>query len=294
MNYGLGIITKRISNDLERSLAELGLLFRIFSRSKSMQSINKKLEKKDKDYRQSGRGLQDVIGVRVMLYFEDDIALVRSLAKRKGFEVLEEVKDDHGNEIFAPVRLNQIIRIPSEYISEFEQAVTGMELVDNTFELQIRTALSEGWHEVDHDLRYKCLEDWESHEDLGRMLNSVLASIENADWTLLKIFSDLAWRHYKKKNWDQMLRHNWRLRFSDNCISSEIKSLLDKDMTLGKELHRSDRRAVLNKLANTTVSIPITMSNIVFLANRLCVKSSEIQSVEPTFLSAKLDEIVKG
>ncbi|MBK7959276.1 MAG: hypothetical protein IPK03_14995 [Bacteroidetes bacterium] len=30
-------------------------------------------------------------------------------------------------------------------------------LVDSTFEVQLRTILSEGWHEIDHDLRYKSI-----------------------------------------------------------------------------------------------------------------------------------------
>ena len=33
-------------------------------------------------------------------------------------------------------------------INEFDAA-----LIDNTYEIQLRTVLSEGWHEVEHDLR---------------------------------------------------------------------------------------------------------------------------------------------
>lgn len=47
-------------------------------------------------------------------------------------------------------------------------------LTDATYEIQFRTTLSEGWHEIDHALRYKCKTDWDKHEDEERAFNGIL------------------------------------------------------------------------------------------------------------------------
>jgi ppGpp synthetase/RelA/SpoT-type nucleotidyltranferase len=57
-----------------------------------------------------------------------------------------------------------ICRMPDYETGVFEEIKPNnpqYDLVDNTFEIQFRTTLSEGWHEVDHLMRYKCKPDWE-------------------------------------------------------------------------------------------------------------------------------------
>ena len=65
--------------------------------------------------------------------------------------------------------------------------------IDATFEVQLRTISFEGWHEIEHDMRYKSPygdDFW--REDLSRTLNSVLANLELCDWTTLNVFEKLA------------------------------------------------------------------------------------------------------
>lgn len=36
--------------------------------------------------------------------------------------------------------------------------------IDDTFEIQIKTMFFEGWHEIEHDMRYKGEELWKNYK----------------------------------------------------------------------------------------------------------------------------------
>lgn len=65
------------------------------------------------------------------------------------------------DKVFMPTRLNLIFRMDdfcSRELVNVLKDIDGIDssLIDCTYEIQLRTVLSEGWHEVEHDLRYKC------------------------------------------------------------------------------------------------------------------------------------------
>ena len=113
--------------------------------------------------------------------------------------------------------------------------------IDNTFEVQLRTVLSEGWHEIDHDLRYKCRSDWEGHNDLERVFNGVFAGLETSDWSNLMVFEKLSYRHYKDSKWEAMFRTKFRVRLKDSILQDKLKSILNSDKAIGKSLFRVER-----------------------------------------------------
>jgi hypothetical protein len=55
--------------------------------------------------------------------------------------------------------------------------------------------------------------DWEGNEVESRKLNGIYATLETSEWTMIKIFDELAYKHYKK-NWNSMLRQKFRLRLT--------------------------------------------------------------------------------
>ena len=157
--------------------------------------------------------------------------------------------------------------------------------VDNTFELQIRTIFSEGWHEVEHDLRYKCQSDWYEFDYQSRKLNGVYASLETSEWTMIKIFDDLAYKHYKNKNWSAMLRHKFRLRFIDLNLDPEIIEIFNKN-NCAKDFFRINRSSLIANMNKYEFFYPITLSNIIYFANLTEVKSEDIMKITPQlFLS---------
>ena len=64
---------KRIISD---RLEQCGLYFRVFSRIKTATSMARKFEMKEYG---EGRKLQDLIGVRINLYFEDDTDICKNI-----------------------------------------------------------------------------------------------------------------------------------------------------------------------------------------------------------------------
>lgn len=169
---GLILIEQDLKEMIESNLGRTGLLYRIYSRIKSNDSINEKINRKN--YQESGKLIQDVIGIRVMTYFSEDIdVLIDYFSSIFDVIDLEHDKMDIAN--FNPVRINMVCRLQNEQLKEFNtwknRYSESFKRIDSTFEIQVRTTLSEGWHEIEHNMRYKCKKEWQSLEDESIMLN---------------------------------------------------------------------------------------------------------------------------
>ena len=199
-------IFKVISEHIAEKLSSVGVFNRVFSRIKSVSSIERKITLRREDYIQKGKKMQDVFGIRITVYFLDDEKIAEKLIK----SIFQEVPDAHsidsvGKDRFGPMRHNLVFKIDSDISATsnlFDQ-----EFIDSTFEVQFRTVFSEGWHEVEHDLRYKCKSDWDFENDLNRQLNGQLAGLETSEWAMLKIFDELAYKKYKSKEWNSFFRN---------------------------------------------------------------------------------------
>lgn len=261
-------IAEIIRRDIESITNKAGLLCRVFSRGKSASSLNSKINREIGKYSKTGRLIQDAVGVRVALYFEEDVDIVADLLKQK-FKVDENAStvDSHASDHFTVTRHNLILRIPLEYQDEIQRSI-GLLPIDSTFEVQLRSVLSEGWHEVDHDLRYKSKSSWDGQDDLSRALNGILATLETAEWSMRKIFDDLAYRHYKSGNWEKMLHSKIRMRV-DPKIRQDLYELMNRNNNLAKEIFRVSRKKVINVIAKATPTIPLSLDNIIFVWNFL-------------------------
>lgn len=278
-------ITSKISGKLDG----VGIFNRVFSRIKSRTSIEKKLQLKEEEYRKNEKKMQDVFGIRVTLYFADDEHIAIQIVK----SLFQEVPDAHSidsqdKDRFGPVRNNLIFQLDSKYLET--SSLFDQELIDSTFEVQFRTILSEGWHEVEHDLRYKCKKDWESESNLSRQLNGQLAVLETSDWAMLKIFDELSYKKYKDKEWNSFLRNILRIRFDDMELSESIVDVFNKDATLSRELLRAERVKLIQPLINLTSKVPLKMDNVIFILNRNFLKNAEIIALESESMKSILSE----
>ena len=167
---------------LEMYLQKAGLYFRIFGRINSSASIAEKIKRKG--YCKSGNHMQDLIGIRIALYFSDDVSLCQKIIE-KYYTVDNISKTDIEPDKFSPERLNLVCHMPDDVADQFDSFLWDEYPIDRTFEIQIRTIFSEGWHEVEHDIRYKSLADWKEHPELSRNLNGVFATLETCDWAIL-------------------------------------------------------------------------------------------------------------
>ncbi|ELA9876737.1 RelA/SpoT domain-containing protein [Vibrio parahaemolyticus] len=273
------LIEKAIVGDITDTLNRIGIMYRIFSRAKDIRSLTKKIHSKPK-YLQGRAKIQDLIGIRIVLYFPDDIELVHKAMSATYVERRKDASiDDLDDNTFKPVRYNLVYELPSE--SHYELDCENSHCVDDTFELQIRTVLSEGWHEVEHDLRYKFQDDWRQSSTESRKLNGVYASLETNEWTMIRILEEVAYKHYKQKNWEAMLRQKLRLRIQDFELGEDINQLFHSDIELAKKFFRVDREELISELYNKGFDYPLTLKNLVWFANTIFVRNETILGSTP-------------
>lgn len=283
-------IPSSIFKDIERNISMLfdkcGLYYRIFCRCKSGQSAAKKIQ--TKKYEETGKKMQDLIGVRIALYFKDDIDVCVEILK-SNYTVIEMVRDEEKSDTFSPMRLNLVCQMP-ERVSETFSSDLWMFPIDKTFEIQVRTIFSEGWHEVEHDLRYKNKSDWDDHIDLSRNLNGILATLETCDWAIINVLDRLAYQKYKNRDWNAMMRNHLRMHLENTPLSSSIVELFDSDNNLAKEFFRIDRKIILLQLSNNNMfMLPKRLDNIVYFANEFIVHDSRITALIPPRLKERLE-----
>ncbi|KAA9005898.1 RelA/SpoT domain-containing protein [Paenibacillus spiritus] len=280
------VLLKPIEKKIIRELDKIGLFYRIFSRVKTNDSIEKKFSFKDYS---DNKKMQDIIGVRIVLYFNDDIEICGKLISRI-YEKLGESIDKPDSSTFKPTRTNIIYRLDDVTTREILPAIHG-KFIDNTFELQLRTVFSEGWHEVEHDLRYKCEEEWRAYDEHSRTLNGLVATLETCDWSIMTLFSDLSYRNYRDSNIIPMMRNKFRLRFENTPLNADIETILLKDnKKLLKNLFRIDRNELLEKLSEIKIPIPLNFNNILYVCNYYYLSSGELQSITPTSITRILQK----
>ena len=271
-------IIKEIENKLKDNLSHGGFMFHIFSRVKSTESINIKLSKKAELYRQEGKKMRDFLALRVTLYFSDDVEIVHQYLKSMP-NFLDESVDTAEVDRFCTKRLNLILRVPEKFKQAMNLAISQTEykdLIDDTYEIQIRTILSEGWHEVEHDLRYKCKEEWEDFNEESRLLNGIYATLESAEWSMLTLFDRLAYSHYKKENWNCMMRNKMRIRFADKSLSEETINYLNENKAVAKSLFRVNRSKVMKLMMEKGFRFPLTYDTMLHLLNHLGVSDKKL------------------
>lgn len=279
-----------VRKEIENHLFSVGLLCRVFGRGKSEPSLAAKIENNPQKYAINKRLIQDAIGIRVVLYFPEDTQIVRKLLDaRYECDKKSTTIDAPTDDTFSVSRYNLIYKIPDQYKDSVVRTI-GNNPIDTTFEVQIRTVLSEGWHEVEHDLRYKCPDHWEGHQDLSRALNGVVATLETAEWTMRKLFDELAYRHYKLRNWSAMLHTKLRMKVAKPKISKELAATLDNDPSIAKELSRIKRLSVINALAQPGIKIPLTLDNLAYLWNFIALKNERLTSLAGPVLTDIFDQ----
>lgn len=310
-------IEKDIVDTLKGVLDKAGMYYRIFSRIKSAESIKRKLSEKAQKYRETGNKMQDIIGIRVVFYFQKDVDIfAQRLRLLPGYDannescsakdidnisgIIKQWDDDDSNKkmmklllplhdkTFMPERLNIVMNMTEKQKNMANLVLASYlrvgkmdsytDLIDYTYEIQLRTVLSEGWHEVEHDLRYKTKNEswWDYCYEESRMLNGIYASLETSEKALSQMIDGISYKNYKNKSWDAMLRFHFCRRTMETPLSQELCDILDSDSSLAKELLRTSVEELTSWLWDLRISIPITVDNIVYLVNRMKIQDSKI------------------
>ena len=273
-------IAKLLENELARRVRKSGMMFRIFSRVKSVESLGHKMEIKGDRYLSGKAKIQDMIGLRFVLYFTDD---VEAMSIFFGSEDLVEASiDELDLATFCPQRLNLTKSIPQQFVEDFRRCLPKAyaQYIDDTYEVQIRTVFSEGWHEVEHDMRYKCKEDWLECEQFSRTLNGMLGALETVEWGMKSLFHEMAYRNYQQGNFKAMLRNKMRIRLTDTDFSPATAEYLQKHANLAKRFLATDRVVLILTLLNMESPMDLTYDNILFLANKIEINDKGLTALE--------------
>lgn len=276
-DYILDDMAHRLTVGLEKC----GLYYRLFTRTKTAASTRSKLLAKNYT---GGKKMQDLFGIRIAAYFQDDQAICRRIIEDR-FSVVSVTEDRPDPNTFSPTRLNLICKLPMAYRQSLPAVILERYPIDTTVEIQLRTVFSEGWHEVEHDLRYKSKADWNGSADLSRALNGIFATLITCDWSMLNIFDELSYRKYREKDWTAMLKNKLRIHVEEAPLSPELCKLFSSRPELAAELYQIDRFSLLDFLSDERFpDLEITLDHLVFVMNELFMHNAEISALTPQAL----------
>ncbi len=267
---------KRIISD---RLEQCGMYFRVFSRIKTAASMEHKFELKEYG---EDRKLQDLVGCRINLYFDDDVDICKSIME-KTFEVLEWSTSERSEDEFKPTKLNGVFRLPEYLRSQISPATWDM-CIDDTFEIQIKTMFFEGWHEIEHDMRYKGEDLWKEHPSFSRYFNSILATLELCDKSMVTLFEDLGHELYKSGDWSDMIRSHFRLKIGDTLLYPEVEARLTEDQgmtvdSLAKRIYKTSKTFLVEQLTGRSRRIPINVNTIVAILNDSLLHDAKLTEI---------------
>ena len=95
-------------------------------------------------------------------------------------------------------------------------------------------------------------------------MNSILATLELCDDSIVQLLEDLGHQHYKDKLWCDMIRCHYRLKLDNTPMYPEIEEILNRDTELAKQFYRFDRGKTIAQLWNNTSDkgVQLNVNNI--------------------------------
>lgn len=162
---------------LKERLAQKGIKTHLVeSRAKDTESFVTKALKPEKSYKNPFEDITDLIGLRVIAFYEDDCTKIEELVTELFTPTKEkEDKKPESAAIFGYRSLHYIVRFDptAADVGEFDN------LANLEFEIQVRTVLQHAWAAISHKLEYKRKND--APDNLARKLSRLSALFEIAD-----------------------------------------------------------------------------------------------------------------
>lgn len=269
-------------NTLVTKLNNAGIYFNSTSRIKSESLLLHKLETGKYSMQEGGRKIQDIIGIRINLFYLEDMDICEKILEET-FLLDNWSKTKNEENKFEAQKCNGVFRIPSKYLRNIPASVWNKPF-DQTFEVQLRTVLFEGWHEIEHEMRYKYklgsdskeTDLWTGHEDLSRVMNSIIANLELCDWSIMQIFNSIHDSQYKEKNWENAIRSKYRLRITQDPLKPELREYLDNNPDIVAQFHTVSKRELVEILLNKKYHKELTPDRVIYLINKEIVHNEYI------------------
>lgn len=159
----------------------------VTSRIKSKASVRQKLQRPDK--KRELNDLTDILGVRIITYFQDEVDAVAKLIEREFIVDPENSVDKRSildPDRFGYLSLHYVLQLNPERSKLPENRA----YKDIRFELQIRSILQHAWAEIEHDTGYKS--ESGVPDAVRRRFSRLAGLLELADDEFLGIREELA------------------------------------------------------------------------------------------------------
>lgn len=270
-------VEQRLRDVVEKCLDKCGLYHQVFSRIKTHHSLARKYKRK---YYNHEKKIQDLIGIRVDLYFEDDLKICKKLLEML-FGKAEWSLTEFSDEEFRPAKINGVFRLPEE-LKNMISDETWNYCIDDTFEIQLKTVFFEGWHEIEHDMKYKGLDLWSGKKDRSRYFNTILATLELCDKSIVTLFENLGHDLYHEKNWAGMIKAHFRIKMRSGDLYPELQELFDNDTRVDntpKRIFKTKREDLVYALLAGPEKREINVNTIVAVLNEAKIHDPEVQEI---------------
>lgn len=169
---------KVVNGLIEQLLAEEDVqIHSVVSRVKAKDSLINKIKLKGDGYKEIN-DITDIIGIRVITFFEDDVDNVASIIEKE-FNIDKEkstdVRKTQDSDKFGYISLHYISRLSEKRLELTENK----RFASCVFEIQVRSILQHAWAEIEHDLGYKNKSD--IPRDVRRRFSRIAGLLELAD-----------------------------------------------------------------------------------------------------------------
>lgn len=168
-----------------RKLCKNFSIHQIVSRIKTKESLAQKVIKKNKYEKLDD--ITDILALRIITYFEDDISKIEELLNKEFKIDWENSTDKRSIEIdkFGYRSVHYILQL-NDHKKELSEYA---DYKDIKFEIQIRSILQHSWAEIEHDLGYKSFT--EIPQKAKRTFYRVAALLEQADIEFTKLKKEI-------------------------------------------------------------------------------------------------------
>jgi putative GTP pyrophosphokinase len=245
------VVSKDLEELIEEAVFPLSSRPTVKGRLKDFSSYYKKYLKllKENFHSKDPPLITDLIGIRIVCPFIDDIPIVEEVIKRK-FDVIEVDRKgaDYNFKEFGYESTHLLINIPDTIREERGSCGVGVA------EIQIRTILQEAWAEVEHELVYKA-EFTPFDEPMKRKLAAVNASLALADITFQEI-----------RNYQRQL--NGELEKRRDSFFKKIEESIDGRLFNEKRREEEGKDYRTNPLPQEKQSIDDLLLNALYAHNR--------------------------
>lgn len=209
----------------------------ITSRVKGKASTLRKLQRPDKE--RDLADLTDLLGIRIITYFRDDVDAVAKVIERE-FTIDEQNSSDK-RAALAPDRFGYL---SLHYVAKLNRIRSGLaenrNFKDTLFELQVRSILQHAWAEIEHDLGYKS--EAAVPQTVRRRFSRLAGLLELADDEFLDIRKELA--DHQRDSEEAITKGDLRLGIDRDSLSAFIQSrrirTLDKLVAQALEREHGD------------------------------------------------------